>query len=113
MRNSLIVKTRAGAIMEVIRTAASTDPEIGTLWARIESEFRDNQRAVVRSIADKQALAPGLHVATATDILWALNHPSLYTLLVRQRGWSARRYERWVGDLLCAQLLRERAAGNP
>jgi AcrR family transcriptional regulator len=109
MCNSLIVKTRAGALLEVIRTAAPADPDIGALWARIETEFHDNQRAIVQSIADKQALAAGLDVTSATDILWALNHPSLYALLTGERGWSPERYERWLGDVLCSQLLTESA----
>jgi AcrR family transcriptional regulator len=105
MRNSLAVKTRAGAMLEVIRDAASVDPDIGALWARIQTEFHDNQREVVQSIAAKHALAPGLDVVTATDILWSLNHPSLYALLVGERGWSAERYEQWLADLLCDRLL--------
>jgi AcrR family transcriptional regulator len=105
MRNSLTVKTRAGAMLEVIRDAASVDPDIGTLWARIQTEFHENQREVVQSIADKHALAPSLDVATATDILWSLNHPSLYALLVGERGWAPERYERWLADLLCDRLL--------
>jgi AcrR family transcriptional regulator len=104
-RNSLTVKTRAGAILEVIRDAASSDPEVASLWARIQTEFYDNQRAIVQSIADKHALAPDLDVSGATDILWALNHPTLYSLLGRERAWSAERYERWLADLFCSQLL--------
>lgn len=110
MRNSIMVKRRSGAMLEVIRDAASLDPDIGALWARIQGEFHDNQRAVVQSIADNHALAPGLDVGTATDILWALNHPSLYALLVGQRGWSPERYEHWLGDLLSEQLLAPDAA---
>jgi AcrR family transcriptional regulator len=106
-RNSLAVKTRAGAILAVIRDAASSDPEIAALWGRIQTEFHANQRAIVQSIADKHALAPGLDVAAATDILWALNHPTLYSLLARERGWSTKRYEGWLADLFCAQLLRD------
>jgi AcrR family transcriptional regulator len=113
MRNSLVVKTRAGAILEVIRAAAPADSDIGALWARIESEFHDNQRAIVQSIADRGALAAGLDVAVATDILWALNHPSLYSLLVRERGWPPERYERWLGDLLCTQLLNDGTRSDP
>lgn len=89
-----------------------SDPEIAALWARIQTEFHDNQRAIVQSIADKHALAARLDVAGATDILWALNHPSLHSLLARERGWSAERYERWLTDLFCAQLLRDRALGT-
>lgn len=105
MRNSMRVKTRAGALMEVIRSAASSEPEIGELWARIQTEFHDNQRTVVQALADQGALKPGLDVAAASDILWGLNHPSLYWLLVGERGWEPERYEQWLGDLMCAELL--------
>lgn len=111
-RNSLVVKTRAGAILEVIRDAASSDPEISALWERIQTEFHANQRAIVQSIADKDALAPGLDVAAATDILWALNHPTLYSLLARERHWSTKRYEGWLADLFCAQLLGDTRSGS-
>ncbi|HET6869632.1 MAG TPA: helix-turn-helix domain-containing protein [Solirubrobacteraceae bacterium] len=112
-RNSLVVKTRAGAILEVIRDAASADPEIAALWGRIQTEFHANQRGIVQSIADKHALAPGLDVATASDILWALNHPTLYSLLAGERHWTTKRYERWLADLFCAQLLGDtRRAGR-
>jgi AcrR family transcriptional regulator len=102
-RNSRIVKERAGALMEVIRAAAPSDPEIGALWQRIESEFHANQRAVVESLARKDVLKGD--VDAAADVLWALNHPSLYALLANGRGWTPERYEAWLGDLLCAQLL--------
>ena len=106
MRNSRSVKLRAGAMLEVIRTAAAADADIAVLWARIQTEFHGNQRAVVQSLADKGALGAGLDVDRATDILWALNHPAFYALLAGERGWSAEQYERWLGDLLCSQLLR-------
>lgn len=105
MRNSRAVKVRAGALLEVIRSAAPGDPAIGELWRRIQTEFHANQRAVVQSLADKRALKAGLDVDTATDILWSLNHPSVYWLLAEERGWPPERYEQWLADLLCSQLL--------
>lgn len=107
MRNSRMVKVRAAALIEVIRSAAPADAEIGALWERIQTEFHSNQRAVVQSIQDKGALAPGLDVDAATDILWSLNHPSFYALLAGERGWAPERYEEWLWQLLCSQLLRE------
>jgi len=104
-RNSLVVKRRAGALLEVIRDAASSEPEIGALWERIQHEFHANQRAVVDSLDDKGALREGLDAASAADILWALNHPSLYHLLAGERGWSPERYEAWLAELLAEQLL--------
>jgi AcrR family transcriptional regulator len=112
MRNSRTVKVRAGALMEVIQSAASSEHDIGELWARIQTEFHENQRAIVQSLDEKRALRSGLDVATATDVLWALNHPSLYGLLVRERGWTPERYEQWVGDLLCSELLGSSARAS-
>jgi hypothetical protein len=58
----------------------------------------------------KKALRPGLDVTRATDILWTLNHPDLYWLLVNERGWTPDQHEEWLADLLCEQLLGPRAA---
>ncbi len=104
-RNSRVVKERAGALMEVVRSAAPTDPDIGELWDRIETEFYENQRSILKLVAERGSLAPGLDLTAATDLLWTLNHPSVYWLLVNDRGWTPARYERWLADILCAQLL--------
>jgi len=107
-RNSRAVKVRAGALMEVIRGAAPAHPDIDALWQRIQAEFYANQRAVVESLDAKGALKRGLDPAGATDVLWTLNHPLLYPLLVGDRGWTPERYEDWLGELLCEQLLGQR-----
>ena len=104
-RNSRIVKVRAGALMEVIRSAAPADPEIGKLWDRIQTEFYENQRSIVESLKERRALANGLDVDRAADILWTLNHPGVYWLLVNERGWTPAEYEQWLGDAFCSQLL--------
>jgi AcrR family transcriptional regulator len=104
-QNSLAVKERASAIMEVIHAAASGDPELGGLWKRIQTEFHANQRSVVESLHAKGALRPGLDVDAGADILWTLNHPNVYRLLTNDRGWSPERYERWLAEILCSELL--------
>jgi AcrR family transcriptional regulator len=107
--NSRLVKERAGAIMEVIRAAAPGDEEIAELWRRIGSDFHANQRTIVESLAADAALAPDLDTEAAADILWALNHPTVYHLLARERGWTPDRYEQWLAELLSSQLLRPRS----
>jgi hypothetical protein len=44
--------------------------------------------------------------ALTVDLLWTLNHPNVYRLLVNDRGWTPDEHERWLADLLCTQLLR-------
>ena len=103
--NSRLVKERAAAIMEVIHAAAPGDAEIGALWNRIQTDFHANQRTIVQGLANDGALRPELDLETAADTLFAINQPSLYQLLTTERGWSADRYEQWLGDVLAAQLL--------
>lgn len=110
-RNSRMVKERAGALMGVIRGAAPADPESEALWDRIQAEFYENQRAIVKLLHASGALRPGLGIRRATDVLWTLNHPDVWLLLVGRRGWTPKEYERWFGDSACGQLLREPAAG--
>jgi AcrR family transcriptional regulator len=104
-RNSRAVKLRAAALMRVIREAAPADTDIAALWQRIQDDFYANQRSIVDALQEKHALAPGLDATRAADILWTLNHPDLWHLLVGERGWSADEYERWFGDAACAALL--------
>ena len=105
-RHAVVVKNRIGALHEVIRAGASVDPDVGALWDRIQTEFRENQRAIVASIAEKGALKPGLDVERAADILWTINHGDLWQHLVVRRGWSTDEFEHWLADSFRALLLR-------
>ena len=104
-RNVRVVKLRIGGVLEVIRAAAPTDPEIGALWRRIQSDFHANQRVIAESLDAKHALRAGVDVDAATDILWTLNISNVWHLLVAERGWTPERFEAWIGDVACSQLL--------
>jgi AcrR family transcriptional regulator len=105
-RNSTAGKQRVAAVADVIRSAARDDEDIAVLWSRIQTEYHANQRAIVEALAARKALRPGLDVDRAADILWTINNPSVWQLLVCERGWSAEDYERWTAELACAELLR-------
>jgi AcrR family transcriptional regulator len=104
-QNARRVKERAGRVLKIIKGAAAADPELAELWGRIQSDFHANQRAIVDVLAARGALAPGLDAARAADVLWTLNHPEVWWLLVDERGWTPAQYEDWLADALCAQLL--------
>jgi AcrR family transcriptional regulator len=105
-RNSRAVKTRIAPLGEVLLTAAPADPDVDALSERIWSEFYENQLEVVKALHRRKALKKGLGTKRAADILWTLNHPRTYVLLVYERGWTAEQYERWLGDITIAELLR-------
>ena len=105
VRNAKLVRARIGPLLQVVRRAAAADSEVAELWNRIQAEFYDNQRSLVEVLHEKGALWTSLDVARATDILWTLNHPDVYWLLVNERSWTPDQHERWLADLLCSQLL--------
>src|SRR3954447_17389360 len=65
-RASRTVKERICPTLDVIRSAAPTDADIGVLWARIQTDFHANQRVIVESFAN--ALRADLDVERAADI---------------------------------------------
>jgi hypothetical protein len=105
-RNSRNVKSRVGALLNVIRAGAQVDADVAELWDRIETDFHANQRAVVETLHEVKSLRDGLSVDRATDVLWTLNHPDVWRLLVVERRWTPEQYERWFTETSCAQLLR-------
>jgi AcrR family transcriptional regulator len=105
-RNARIVKERIAGLLRVIRDGAPVDDDVGALWELIQTDFYANQRVVVESIAAKGALRPGLDPDRAADLLWTLNHPDVWLLLVEARGWTPAEFEDWLADTSCGQLLR-------
>jgi len=111
-RSSRVVKERAGALLQVIHAGAPVDEDIAALWSRIEDDFYENQRAIVQTLGDDGALRPELDVARGADILWTLNHPDVWHLLVRVRGWTPAAWEAWFAETAAAQLLAPSGAAR-
>jgi hypothetical protein len=44
-------------------------------------------------------------VDEAADVIWATTSPELFVLLTVERGWSPRRFERWLTDTWQRLLL--------
>lgn len=104
-RQSRAVKARSGSLLEVIRNAAAVDPEIRPMWEEVQVKQRRVASALVEQLDRAGALRPDLTAAAAADILWALLHPAMWQLLVRERNWTPDSYEQWLARALCGELL--------
>ena len=96
---------RSGGVMEVVRRAAAADPEIADLWASLQAQRLRGQATVVELLTARWPLRPDVSRGEAADLLWALTDDSLHHALVVERGWSAQRFETWLGETMCAALL--------
>ena len=99
------VGRRLAPLYEAVRAAAHADPEARWLWYTITEERRTAATGIVRRLAQCDALLRGLDQRHASDILWVLNDPGLYQLLVTQRRWTQRRYRSWLTTTMQTQLL--------
>jgi len=99
------IAARLAPIYEAVRGAASADPEVRDVFEKIQSERRIGGAHVVADLLDRGALRAGLDSAMAADLVWVLNDPGLWHLLVGRRGWSTATYERWLAETMLAQLL--------
>jgi AcrR family transcriptional regulator len=101
---SRLVKERTADVLEIVRQATPADPRIAEVWERFQTDFYAiGMRGIVDSLDRDGVLAPD--PVAAADILWTLNHPDVYQLLVRLRGWTPLDYEHWLGAVLRQQLL--------
>ena len=90
-------------VISIHRQAAASDPAVASAYRAV---LDNRARAFATFIHDMSGqLADGIDERTATDILWALSNEELYRELVKERGWSASRYEAWLGATLVAQLV--------
>jgi len=55
---------------------------------------------------------PPEQAQAAADTIYALASPEVYTLLVRDRGWSADDYQQWLATNLITALVPDRPHDN-
>jgi AcrR family transcriptional regulator len=101
------VGRRLAPLYEAVRAAAHADPEARELWHVITEERRTAATGIVRRLAERDALLHSLDRQSASDILWVLNDPGLYQLLVLQRRWTERRFRAWLTHAMQTQLLAD------
>jgi len=91
---------RRSAVDEVVRGAASADPDIAALRDLGKAQRFAGQRELLRIVVGATGLREGVDLETAAAILYAIGSPEIYRLLVVDRGWSGARFERWYGETL-------------
>lgn len=104
VRDARSIFGRIAPIMRVVRDAAAVDSDMAAQWTTNEQQRATAFRVLAQQLADRSALAPGMTVEAATDIIVALLSVELY-LLLAARGWSPHRWEEWTTTTLTTALL--------
>lgn len=93
------------AQMEIFRGAAVLSPELKELEKEREMRRYRRQEITIQAMAREKSLAKCLKIDEARQILWALTGRDLYRLLVIEQGWTSKKYEKWIAQLLIKALV--------
>ncbi len=100
------IQMRLAPLIRVLEGAAPHDPDLRKLWQGIARRRARNMRLLAQNLAATGRLRSDLSVGKTADIIWSMNSPEFYLLLVGQRGWSPKEFERWLGDAWIRLLLK-------
>jgi hypothetical protein len=81
------------------------EPGARDLVEKSQRSRLDDARKVVRRLRDLDALSTHITSKEAVDLVWLAMDPALFDRLVRVRRWTRSRFEEWLADSLCRQLL--------
>jgi AcrR family transcriptional regulator len=99
----------AGLVLAVFEGAA-TDDGLAELAEQLVRQRRGTATWVVRQLLRTTSLRAG--EKDSVDSLWTLMDPAVHVRLVRQLGWSRRRYERWFATSAEHLLVPDHASDH-
>lgn len=99
------VTPRVVALIDMLRATAPAEPDVALFLDQIEEGRRMGPANLFAPLAEQGMLHPGLTLAAACDITYALVSPDTFRALVMRRGWSWPQAEEWLTDCLTYALL--------
>ena len=99
------IQQRLAPVFLALRDAAGTDPDCAALWTEIAERRAANMRRLAADLRTKGGLRSDLSDDRVADIIWSMNSPEYWVLLVRERSWSADQFAEWLADAWNRLLL--------
>ena len=104
-RAIVAISSRSVGLAQALDVAAGVDPAARELVEQGQRHRVDDARRIVDRVRDLGALTSGVTYTDAVDLVWLATDPVLFDRLVRVRGWSVRRFEKWLSQHLFTQLV--------
>lgn len=101
------IQDRLAPVFLALRDAGATDPDSAALWQEIAQRRARNMRDFAADLRGTGELRPDLTDDDVADIVWSMNGPEYWVLLVGERGWSAERFGGYLIDAWTRLLLAQ------
>jgi AcrR family transcriptional regulator len=103
---AVAIQQRLAPVLLCLWEAAKTDVECRGLWSEIAERRSRNMRDFAAELRRTGAVRADLTDSEVADIIWSLNGPEHYALLVGERHWPADRFASWLAEAWARLLLR-------
>lgn len=97
------ISPRIAPIAKVLREAAAVDPEFAATARQITAQRRRDMADAARVLGGPDGVRLDRELAIGT--LYVLYSPDVFVALTEDLGWSSKRYERWIAEMLYRTLL--------
>lgn len=92
-------------VMIALAGAATADRDAAEIWRKNVAERRQGMGMFAAELVATGSVGADHDVDSVADVLWLAMDFRNYDWLVRQRGWSVARFERWYVDTVAAAVL--------
>lgn len=100
-----VIHQRLAPIVRALRDAAAQDKELEALWKEVAERRARNMRLFAKDLLATGEVRPELTTERTSDVLWSMNAPEFYMLLVDERGWTPEEFATWLADAWARLLL--------
>src|SRR5262245_5440093 len=76
------IQPRLAPLFQILQTAAPLEPDLAVLWREISRRRAANMRLFAENLATTGSLRAELSLEMVADIIWSMNSPEFYLLLV-------------------------------
>ena len=98
------IMARLSAMLPLIYGARAVEPDLDDLARTAADERRFGARAFATNAVSRGLLRTGLREEDVAELVWVLNSPETYLLLVQSSGLHDDGYEAWLARALRAAL---------
>ena len=107
------LQPRLAPIVLAVRDAGASDPDSAQQWQRIAERRAQNMRQFAADLRSTGELRADLTDEAVADIIWSMNGPEYWTLLVVERRWSPERFGEQLVDTWTRTLLQRDGHVDP
>lgn len=100
------IDPRLAPLYAVLKEASSAEPRLAAMWQKISARRAANMHLFAAELVATGSLRDDLDVERVADVIWSMNGPEYYSMLVSERRWTVEEFTTWLFDAWCRLLLR-------